>query len=139
MLDKQFPRLMLHNHRVTSPASFDYNCIAWAAGDTQHWWQPGGWWPKNLPLTDFSIAALELAFLSLGYADCEMDDSFEPGFEKVVLYSSGPWYTHAARQLRTGEWTSKLGKAEDIQHDSPDALAGGIYGEVVRIMKRPNK
>jgi hypothetical protein len=31
----------------------------------------------------------------------------------------------------------KLGKAEDIKHDTPDALTGGIYGEVVEIMRRP--
>ena len=27
--------------------------------------------------------------------------------------------------------------AEDIEHDTADALAGGIYGEVVEIMRRP--
>jgi hypothetical protein len=27
--------------------------------------------------------------------------------------------------------------AEDIEHDTSDALAGGIYGEVVEIMRRP--
>ena len=26
-----FPRLTPYNHRVTSPASTDYNCIAWLA------------------------------------------------------------------------------------------------------------
>ena len=27
--------------------------------------------------------------------------------------------------------------AEDIEHDTADTLAGGIYGEVVEIMRRP--
>ncbi|MCG8587287.1 MAG: hypothetical protein MI757_21490 [Pirellulales bacterium] len=46
-------------------------------------------------------------------------------------------YTHAARQLPDGRWTSKLGKAEDIEHDSANDVAGGLYGEVVEFMKRP--
>jgi hypothetical protein len=36
-----FPRLTPGNHRVTSPATPAYNCVAWAAEDTEHWWQPG--------------------------------------------------------------------------------------------------
>jgi hypothetical protein len=30
-----------------------------------------------------------------------------------------------------------LGKAEDIEHDTPNDVAGGIYGEVIQIVKRP--
>ncbi len=44
---------------------------------------------------------------------------------------------HAARQLKNGTWTSKLGVEDDISHPSPDALAGGSYGDVKLIMKRP--
>ena len=37
--------------------------------------------------------------------------------------------THAARQLESGEWTSKLGKDfEDIPHTTLDALNGPVYG-----------
>jgi hypothetical protein len=36
-----FPRLIPLNHRETSPATAAYNCVAWAAGDTDHWWRPG--------------------------------------------------------------------------------------------------
>jgi hypothetical protein len=49
------------------------------------------------------------------------------------------FYTHAARQLPGGKWTSKLGKAEDIEHDITDAVAGGVHGEVVVIMRRPSR
>ena len=31
---------------------------------------------------------------------------------------------------------AKLGNEEDIEHDAPDTVGGGIYGEVLRIMKR---
>jgi hypothetical protein len=43
----------------------------------------------------------------------------------------------ASRQLPSGRWTSKLDRAEDIEHDPPHDVAGGIYGDIVQIMKRP--
>ncbi len=134
--DSDFPRLTPDNHRQTSPPSPEYNCIAWSAGDTEHWWQPGIYWPTETLPDDFGIGTLILAFQSLGYVICE-DDRMEPNFEKVALYGSSRFYTHAARQLPGGQWTSKLGKAEDIEHQAPDDLTGGIYEEVVEFMKRP--
>jgi len=61
----------------------------------------------------------------------------EPGVEKVALYGVSIFYTHVARQLPTGTWTSKLGAAEDIKHETPEDVAGGAYGQVVQFMKRP--
>jgi hypothetical protein len=133
-----FPRLTQDNHRVTSPPAIDYNCVARAAGDTEHWWQPGIYWkPSDWPQDDFGLGALEQVFVALGYTDCLMDATLEAGFEKVALYGTGFTYTHAARQLPGGKWTSKLGKGDDIEHDTPDDVAGGIYGDVMEIMKRP--
>jgi hypothetical protein len=116
-----------------------YNCIAWAVEDTAHWWQPGRYWrPADWPSNDFGLGALEGMFRTFGYEDCGSDWSLEPGYAKVALYASGGWvYTHAARQLPTGKWTSKLGKDIDIEHDDPAVVAGGLYGEMMQIMKRP--
>jgi len=135
---RDFPRLTPANHRITSPATAEYNCVAWAAEDTEHWWQPGIFWlPNDWPAEDAGLGALERAFLAMGYLDCSMDARCELGFVKVALYGSGVFYTHAARQLSNGKWTSKLGEEVDIEHDTPENVAGGIYGEVVEIMKRP--
>lgn len=131
-----FPRLTPTNHRPTSPPSANYNCVAWAASDVAHWWQPGVYWPTEVPSDDYGIGVLEMAFRALGYEDCGTDDSLESGFEKVALYGGTVFYTHAARQMPTGKCSSKLGKAEDIEHDTPDDVAGGVYGEVVQIVKR---
>jgi hypothetical protein len=131
------PRLTAENHRVTSPETTDYNCIAWSAADVGHWWEPGRYWPVPVPANDYGIGVLEAAFDALGYADCKIEEGLEPGFEKVALYGLGLFYTHAARQLPTGTWTSKLGNWVDIEHDSPSDVAGGLYGEVMRMMKRP--
>jgi hypothetical protein len=132
-----FPHLTDANHRVTSPPTAEYNCVAWAAEDTENWWQPGVYWPNDVPADSFGMAVLEQAFLAIGYVPSDMDFGLEAGFLKVALYGSGLFYTHAARQLPTGKWTSKLGKAEDIEHDHPEDVAGGLYGEVLKVMKWP--
>jgi hypothetical protein len=137
MASKLFPHLTPENHQVTSPATPAYNCIAWAAGDTQHWWQPGLYWPVTVPSDDYSVGALMQAFKSQGYEDCALNATLEPGFDKVALYGNALRWTHAARQLPTGKWTSKLGKDVDIEHETPQDIAGGVYEELMHLMKRP--
>lgn len=136
------PNLSPQNHRETSPRRYSYNCVAWAAGDDEHWWTPGGepgdYWPVACARNDFGYQALTEAFRSLGYEECDSGDGLEPGYQKIALYGSGVFlFTHAARQLPSGKWTSKLGGNVDIEHDTPDVLAGGVYGEVFAIMRRP--
>lgn len=130
-----FPRLTDQNHRPTSPSDVTYNCIAWSAGDVTRWWQPGFYWPVNVSREDCGIGTLVEMFRTLGFHEGAVLQ-LEPGIEKVALYGNGLHYTHAARQLPSGKWTSKLGKLEDIEHDHPDDVAGGIYGEVIEIMQR---
>ena len=123
---------------ITSPEATSYNCIAWAAGDTTRWWDvtSDGYWPEGTPRRS-TLGALVAAFQSQGYEVCD-DSSLEEGYHKVALYAdtSGDW-THAARQLANGEWTSKLGVREDIEHEAPSSLEGALYGRVALVMKRP--
>ncbi len=135
IVSDRFPRLTADNHRVTSPATTDYNCVAWAAGDVSHWWQPGVYWPVEAIRDEYEIATLKAAFAALGYRECS-DGSLESGYEKVALFGTTFLYTYAAKQLPTGRWSSKLGRDVDIEHASPDNVAGGVYGEVVAFMKR---
>lgn len=134
--DRDFPVLTAENHRITSPATPEYNCVAWSAGDTEHWWQPAVHWPVATPPDDYGLGILEQAFAALGYEPCS-DGILEEGIEKIALYGTTFLYTHVARQLATGRWTSKLGRGEDVEHDTPDDVAGGLYGEVQEYMKRP--
>ncbi len=57
-----FPRLTPSNHRVTSPSSRAYNCIAWAAGDVTGWWEPGELWPADWAPPRYSLANLVRAY-----------------------------------------------------------------------------
>lgn len=135
-----FPLLVPGNHRVTSPVDYKYNCIAWAAGDTHRWWQPGKpyYWPvAGWPKNDAGLGGLVKAFASLGYVDCDMDATLNLGWEKLAIYGTSQLWTHAARQLPTGLWTSKLGEGVDIEHDTPESVSQGVYLEVMQILKRP--
>ena len=130
-----FPKLTTENHEITSPRTIRYNCIAWAAHNTERWWQPGVFWPVDSSREDHGIGNIVAAFQSLGFEECD-DGALEEGFEKLALYGSAMMYTHVARQLPDGRWTSKLGQLEDITHATTEVIEGGDYGEVVQYMKR---
>jgi hypothetical protein len=137
-LEALFPRLRGTAYRITSSATDVYNCIAWAGGDTEHWWWPDDpartYWPPGVPRQE-TLEAFRDAFATLCYVVCEHAE-LEPGFEKIALFAEEDGTpTHAARQLRDGTWTSKLGMSEDIQHALED-LTGTLYGSVVLVLKR---
>lgn len=143
MLENLFPRLVGTAFEVTSPQTPEYNCIAWAAGDDQHWWWPGlppvapYHWPVGL---DASITMLNFqrAYESVGYEVCD-SGAVEADREKIAVYAKDGVPTHAARQLGDGTWTSKCGKSHDITHVDPDHVGGVFYGEVAVYMARPRK
>jgi hypothetical protein len=132
-----FPKLVGANHQITSPPSEVYNCIAWAAQDTSHWWwpdnAPGTYWPLSATRAE-SLSAFQEAFASQGYSVCQSAD-LEAGYDKIAVFAHDAIPTHAARQLPSGRWTSKLGLLEDIEHDLSD-LEGHAYGHIAFVMKR---
>jgi hypothetical protein len=139
LIEQWFPDLRPGSYRVTSPEDAAYNCVAWAAGRTDAWWQAvpaaGYYWPDDAPW-DGRVASLVRVFELLGFEGCD-SDAPEPGYDKVALYAKGEDYEHAARQLPGGRWTSKLGAYKDIEHDRLQDLTGGEYGTVVKLLRRP--
>ena len=139
-LEVVFPSLQGTGYDITSPATPDYNCIAWAAGDTARWWWPNQsfyYWPQGSPLEE-TLAAFVPAFATRGFIPCD-DDTVEAGFEKIAIYVNNQGKpTHAARQLHNGRWSSKLGKEVDIEH-SLVGLMNSEYGSVAQILKRPSE
>lgn len=138
-IEALLPGLRGTGYSLTSPADDRYNCIAWAAGATDRWWWPGDpaltYWPEGVPRAE-TLEAFRAAFTAIGFLVCD-NSRVEPGFEKIAIFadvSGAP--THAARQLPSGRWSSKLGRLEDIQH-ALDDVAGEAYGAVVQLMKRP--
>lgn len=143
--ESEFPNLKARGYQPISEPDERYNCIAWAVGENHRWWEPcdGSYWPERrggVP-PDYSIASLVLAYAAYGFVKCgggiEEAATLEVGIQKIAIYGQMDEYLHAARQLKNGEWTSKLGPDDDIRHASLHAVAGGIYGDVTVIMRRP--
>ena len=136
-LQDDFPDLAAAGYSETSPATEDYNCIAWAAGRQDDWWWPDSglvsYWPAQAPRTE-TLQAFYATFTLLGFEPCLAAD-LEPGFEKVAFYARDGIPKHAARQLPDGLWTSKLGQGLDISHTLA-GLEGPLYGKVVGTMRR---
>jgi hypothetical protein len=143
----EFPALTDADFTETSKATRKYNCIAWAAKDTTKKWWPDplgiGKWPPNVP-REVTVDAFVRAFGTLGYVRCD-NRELEDGFEKVVLYgiidlNGNISPTHAAIQLPNGNWSSKIGDCEDIEHPALESLEGPLYGQVLaRYLKRPRQ
>ena|ERR1700722_4806555 len=134
-LVEDFPALRDHAFTVTSPTTEDYNCFAHAVGraDVWSWPENASHWLPGVPRED-SVANVVAGFKLFGYEACESGDH-EPGVEKVCVYAKAGSPQHVARQLPSGQWTSKLGRGLDITH-ALSSLAGQSYGNPVAFMKR---
>jgi len=135
----EFPNLNAANHRDIDPTDYipTYNCLAWSLGidDDVLSSFDGHTWPGNAPRNDAFIMTVVIMYESRGFCLCT-DGSLEGGYDKIALYVQGNKFTHVARQLENGKWTSKMGADVDIEHDAPDDLAGPCYGCVATFMKR---
>ena len=139
LLQVDFPALTSDTFELTSPTDRRYNCIAWAAGETHRKWWPDRFntmhWPKGIP-REVTLEAFVAAYQSLGYNCCESDVP-ETGYEKIAIFARADGKpAHAARQLPSGAWTSKLGDEQDIEHEQLRGVESQAYGLVVQIMRR---
>ncbi len=139
--EKHYPNLKTNSaYEVKSSETAKYNCIAWALGYDDKWWQPVPipflvtYWPSanrnETRANYFSVIQQE------GFAQCT-DGTPEPGYEKIAIYVDNRGVPkHAAKQLQTDKWSSKLGSWEDIEHSTPEALECAWYGKVTYYFKR---
>lgn len=134
----RFPNLTDDNHSIMSPTSDNYNCIAWAYEDSNKVMWPGEspdyYWPTDVISADETRALIQL-FLDAGYEECDTGEQ-EDGFKKVAIYGDEEGPHHAALQLASGRWTSKLGKLQDIEHDTLEVLEGKDYGWAFVFLKK---
>ncbi len=133
----QFPNLTNKNHSIKSPRSDDYNCLAWAYGVNDKWMWPGdpdSYWPSEVTDVDILETATQL-FLESGFNKCETSE-LEEGYIKIAIYVKEETLTHAAFQLDSGRWSSKLGSWEDIEHDTLRVLESESYGKATIFLKK---
>lgn len=131
------PHLEVEGFTETSPADETYNCVAWALGVADRWYQPGGakgtFWPAGIR-ADFTLDAYVELFEAVGY-ERAMEREIEPGMERVAIYAADGDFCHVARQLPAG-WTSKCGELQDISHLTLSALEDNAYGRVAVLLQR---
>jgi len=76
------------------------------------------------------------AYVQEGFTVCP-SGALELGFEKIAIFVDDAGEPrHAARQLTSGAWTSKLGPNVDIEHRDVQAVGGLVYGEPQVFMRR---
>ena len=136
LLIAAFPKLASEGFEIVGEPTTEYNCIAYAAGNTGDWWWPDGinYWPPWATLDD-GIDSLQEAFVGIGYELCD-DGHFHESYKKVALYEVEGKFQHAAVQMPNGAWRSKMGEGPVIEHRSPESLAGGIYGDPAVFMRK---
>lgn len=130
--------MLSEGYDTVSPATWTYNCIAFAGDITNGWWWPDsngeGFWPDGIT-RETTIPCFIKAYETLGYKVCA-SPSLEPNFEKIAIYAERGEPTHAAKQLPDGRWKSKLGPWEDIEHNTTKAVEEYLYGKVVVYLRR---
>jgi hypothetical protein len=142
-IERWFPNLRPEDYEIVAPEDPTFNCVAWAAGHSDAWWEPSTnpahFWPDDAPPND-RIDSLVRVFQGIGYEEWQAEnDAFEAGYEKVAIYGKDEAFTHVARQLlEKRKWTSKLGVFEVIEHANLAGLTGEseAFGLVVKILRR---
>src|SRR5690349_15725435 len=101
-IEADIPNLAGTRYSESSEATDEYNCIAFAFGDTHNWWWPikDRWvyWPPGFDFNNY-IDTFARLFELHGYAKCN-SGVHEHGYEKVAIYSRNGRVGHAARQLQ---------------------------------------
>ena len=149
-IKQRLPGLEASEYQVTSDATSEYNCVAWAVGEDDRWWShevhDEYFWPDRAPRSE-SVESYQAMFALYGFAECDNGD-LERSIEKIALFADEGRFKHVARQLDSGRWTSKIGEDCDIEHELealrswPDTwprYRSYRYGEVVAYMQRPRE
>jgi len=76
----------------------------------------------------------------MGFELCpEGESDSEDGSDRIALYAENGEWRHAAKRLKNGRWSSKLGDLEDVSHDTPGDVCGEFNGEVACFMRRVSR
>src|ERR1700733_1337915 len=82
-----FPFLTPNNHSITSKATKQYNCIAWAASETNRRWDPDPlgiyYWPLATRSTKMEVVAQ--VYETIGFRLC-FSTAVEDSKEKIAIY-----------------------------------------------------
>ena len=82
-LESLFPLLSDAGYSVTSPATPEYNCVAWAMNNDDRWWWPDPmeeyYWPEKAS-REAALESFNQTFTTFGFEICA-DEQLEQGYE----------------------------------------------------------
>ena len=94
-----------------------------------------GYWPKHLPVGDYSLSNFLEMYKLFGFEQTD-NDEYEKGFWKNVIYGHNENdITHAAHLLKDGRCVSKLGEGPMLVH-MPKSIICPTYGDIITYVKR---
>lgn len=133
---KHFPNSKIGSNIIfTSLKGDEYNCAAWAIEIIDQWVE---FKDKNGNY-DLSIDRYVQYYEEHGFSKCDNKEP-EYGIIKIAIYADEKEeFTHVARQIQGGKWTSKLGDWEDVEHNDLDVLSGQSYGKPHTFMQKKIK
>lgn len=138
-IEADFPSLAGKDYEL-SDEDFNYNCLAFALGDLDHWWEPpigqGRYWPPGFP-NDTTVLTVESIIKIHGFT-VELGKETEPSNEAIAIYAAGDEWEHFAK-FSNGTWSCKLGEGHDVTGVALKDLEGPLYGTVVKILCRPKE
>jgi hypothetical protein len=131
-----FPNSEKEPIKIDSPETSDYNCVAWILGKTNNWYEPDEEydWIEGLPMSD-DLNTMQAFFEHFGFQVCEKFDNFDSSIELIAIFAKEGIFTHVAKLLKNGNWTSKLGNSYDVEHGL-ESISNGLYGEVALYMQK---
>jgi len=121
-----------------------YNCFSWAVG-IDNLWLDMYYFQRYFKLDPSSLdhSANGYAFFMemFDFKICT-NGNLENGFEKIAIYEQYGEFQHVALQKSNGNWKSKMGQMEDIEHKDLNDISGigqDRYGTPKIYMKRSLK
>ena|SRR2546427_8820520 len=151
-IESDFPKLRNVPYRIASDKNPRYNCVAFAAGDHERFWQnlghptKGYFWPHGFS-DDETVDGWVRVFRLLNF-EVSTKEEAGSGFEVIAIYGTHEGNaTHVATRKGNDPWMSKLGKGHDIEHETLEFLECTVqhaseyehdpcYGRVAVYMKR---
>jgi hypothetical protein len=135
-VELDFPRLIGKDYDL-SDEDFNNNCLGFALGDFNNWWEPpkqaGQYWPPGFA-NDLKVKTVEEIIRLHGFTITVSRDE-SPQTDAIAIYAIGDEWTHFAK-FSDGVWASKLGIGHDVSRVDLEDLNIDMYGEVVTILSR---
>jgi len=139
-IEGSFPLLSSVNYEVTSDRHFNYNCLAFARGDRNNWWERPGRFGFYRPAGFAADVTVKTAVKIIRIHGFTMDwnSNAEPLSDSIAIHAKDQNWTHFAK-YSGGRRLSKLGEDHDIAHKSLAVLEGDLHRKAVRVLSRiPN-